>query len=269
MRLIRLVPALLLICSFLVILSCGRGKEITPNNTPQDSANYKIKEITIEGLPSPYLRFLYHAEGFLNGIHQESNLYQYQLHYEGNKLISLINKVNLDFDSLQYQYDGDRVVKIYRSTISLGKIEEISLLYDMAGRLKELNWLKLAIGKVFKKLVFQYGADNNMHQYEEYYLQGDTLLKSATHVFSGFDKNINVTANLIIKDIHYLHLPGISLQRNNPAEELVLSGIRDMQINYSYEYRHQLPVSKLSTMKITRGDGLGLERKNNTSISYY
>lgn len=269
MRLIKLVYCLLLMFLFLVLLSCGRGNELQPNQAPQDSVKYKIKEITIDGLPSPYLRFLYHAEGLIHEIKQESNLYQYQLQYEDHKLTSMINKANLDFDSLQYQYEGDRVVKIYRSTVSLGKMEEISLFYDMAGRLKELNWLKLATGKVFKKLVLQYGPDNNMHQYEEYYQQTDTLLKTATHIFSGFDKNINVTSNLIIRDIHYLHLPGIRLQRNNPAEELVLSGNRDMHINFSYEYQQQLPVSKLSKMKITRGDGMGLERMNNTSITYY
>ncbi|WP_290792779.1 hypothetical protein [Flavihumibacter sp. UBA7668] len=269
MRLIRLIPALLLMCSFLVVLSCGRGKEITPNQSPQDSANYKIKEITIEGLPSPYLRFLYHAEGLIHEIKQESNLYQYQLQYENHKLISMINKANLDFDSLKYQYEGDRVVKIYRSTVSSGKIEEINLLYDVSGRLVELDWLNMATGKVFKKLVIQYGMDNNMHQYEEYYHHADTLLKTATHIFSGFDKNVNVTANLIIRDIHYLHLPGIRLQRNNPSEELVLGVNRDMQIKFSYEYQGQLPVSKLSKMKITRGDGLGLELNNYTRITYY
>ena len=246
-------------------LSCNRDNA---DPAPVENTLYPLKHIAIQGLPSPYLQFIYQPDGRITEIRQEANLYQYQLQYTNGRLVGQINKATLDFDSLQYQYEGNRVSKINRSSVSRGKLEEIHLHYDQAGRLIVVAWLKLANGQVFKKLEIRYGPGNNMSACDEYYLQGDALVKTGTHEFSGFDSNINVAPNLILKDIHYLHLPGIRLQQKNPLEEKIIGGYTDWDIQFQYAYQDSLPVSKLSRMTITRGDGMGRSITSLTTYAY-
>jgi hypothetical protein len=251
---------------WLLFLSCHRNHS---EPSQDDSTTYKLKHIAIEALPSPYLQFLYLPDGRITEIRQEANLYQYHLQYKNGRLDCMINKAHLDFDTLKYQYAGNRVVKIQRSNVSMGRLEEISLYYDAAGRLTVAAWLKLATGQVVKKLEMRYGAGDNMNAYDEYYRQGDILVKTGSHEFSGFDEKINVAANLMLKDIHYLQVPGIRLQKNNPSEEKIIGRFTDWDINFRYAYQDSLPISKLATMTITRGDGMGRSITSLTEYAYY
>ena len=249
----------------MLFLSCNRDNA---DPAPVENTLYRLKHIAIQGLPSPYLQFIYQPDGRISEIRQEANLYQYHLQYTNGWVVSQINKATLDIDSLQYQYEGNRVTKIHRSSVSRGKLEEIQLHHDQAGRLIAVAWMKLPESQVFKKLEIRYGPGDNMNAYDEYYRQADALVKTASHVFSGFDRNINVAPNLIIKDIHYLHLPGIRLQQNNPLEEKITGGYTDWDIQFQYAYHDSLPVSKLSTMTITRGDGIGRRVTSLTTYAY-
>lgn len=262
----HVVSGLSIVLFSLLFFSCHRDHS---EPAQYDSATYRLKHIAIAALPSPYLQFLYQPDGRITGIRQEANLYQYYLQYKNGRLDCMINKANLDFDTLKYQYAGNRVVKIQRSNVSMGRLEEISLYYDAAGRLTVAAWLKLATGQVVKKLEMRYGAGDNMNAYDEYYRQGDILVKTGSHEFSGFDENLNVAPNLILKDIHYLQLPGIRLQKNNPLEEKIIGGFTDWDIHFQYAYRDSLPVSKSATMTITRGDGMGRSITSLTEYAYY
>ncbi len=257
------------IACILCMLSCNRGMDALPHPSADEEENFLLKEIALQGLPSPYLQFIYNTNSQIHRINQESNLYQYELFYQNGKLSAMINKANMDFDSLQYLYLGERVVKINRSNISLGKIEEVNLKYDASGRLAELEWIKLATGEVFKKLTIQYGAGDNMNKYEEYHLQAGILFKTGSHSFNGFDDNINTAPNLILKDIHYLHLPGIRLHKNNPAEEIITGQTTDSRTEFSCQFQNSLPVSKLSIITVTRGPEKGRVVKSLTSFSYH
>ena len=59
-------------------LSCNRDND---DPSPVENIMYPLKHISIQGLPSPYLQFIYKPDERITEIRQEANQYQYQLQY--------------------------------------------------------------------------------------------------------------------------------------------------------------------------------------------
>ena len=66
--------------------------------------------------------------------------------------------------------------------------------------------------------------------------------------------------NYIIKDAfeHFLFLPQVQLQKNNPLSERLIGKQNDYTITYNYTFNNNLPVSKTSSIRQTRGEGDGV-----------
>jgi hypothetical protein len=109
-----------------------------------------------------------------------------------------------------------------------------------------------------------------MWRCEVYYDLGTAgLEKINTYDFEQFDDKFNPQSNYLLKESHYLYLPQVRLQKNNPGK-VVVSGIaNDFEFDNTYLYNDTLPVMKTSLMKQTRGNGAGMTRTGVTRYTYY
>jgi hypothetical protein len=253
----------------ITLSSCNKGTT-TGHQPVTDSKKIKLKEVTVQGLPSPYFQYKYDVNGFVTDINHESGFYQYKIEYKNSRISKMINNTLVNKDTLVYHYTGNNVTRIDLQQPGIGKTEEVMLYYDIENKLIEAAWKKNGFADAFKRMLFYYNEQNLMWRCEAYYDLGTVgLEKTNTFDFEQFDDKFNPQSNDLLKESHYLYLPQVQLQKHNPLK-LKLSGIvNDFEFDNTYQYNGALPVLKTSLMKQTRGSGAGMERTGRTTYSYF
>ena len=261
------VTAFVLLTS-ISFLSCKKPLPDKTVHSITDAQKIRLREVTIQGLPSPYLQFTYNSNQFITGINHQSMFFRYDVTYKNGRVHKLINKTVGEHDTLQYYYNGHLVNQIDWIAEGTGKREEINLLYDSKNRLVEMVWKNTIHNRIVKKMLFVYNQQNNMTNCDIFYELGNGLAKTNTYHFDSFDTNENLTSNYLLNEYHFLFLPGIRLQQNNPLHATLTGIENDFEFTYSYSYIGKLPVEKRTTMKQTRGSDAGMIRNGITGYSY-
>ena len=245
-------------------------KDTVTSQQVTDTQKIKLKEVTVQGLPSPYFQYKYDANNFVTELNHESGFYQYRIEYKNGRISKMINNTVVNKDTLIYHYTGNNVTRIDLRQPGIGKTEEVIFYYDIENKLIETAWKKTGSADVVKRMLFYYNEQNTLWRCEVYYDLGTVgLEKTNTHDFEQFDDKVNPESNYLLKESHYLYLPQVRLQKNNPIKVKISGVANDFEFVNSYQYSDTLPVLKTTLMKQTRGSGAGMERTGITRYSYY
>ena len=254
----------------IIALSSCKKDMVTDNQDVTDAQKIKLKEVTVQGLPSPYFQYKYDANDFITEINLESGFYQYRIEYRNGRISKMINNTVVNKDTLIYYYTDNNVTRIDLIQPGIGKTEEVMLNYDVNNRLIETAWKKTGAAGLFKRMLFYYNGQNIMWRCEVFYDLGTTgLEKINTYDFEEFDDKFNPQSNYLLKESHYLYLPQVCLQKNNPLKAKLTGIINDFEFVNSYQYSDTLPIMKTSLMKQTRGSGAGMTSTGITTYTYY
>lgn len=253
--------------------SCDKEDNKPVQSSVSDARTIRLKEMVSDGLPSPYFHFTYDNNNFVTKLQHASGLFQYDLQYENGRLVTMANNTIVNKDTLLYHYSSNRISRIDLIETNGQKTKQVELSYDAQGRLQELTWKKLNAdfsASVTRKLVFSYNKENNISQFEDHRNMGNGLELLKTHYFEKYDDKVNAEANFLIKDVfeHFLFLPQVQLQKNNPLTEKIVSKQNDWQITYNYTFNNGLPVNKTAEIKQTRGGGSGNTVVGVTTYTY-
>lgn len=232
-----------------------------------------MKRMVSEGLPSPYFQFTYDSNNYVSRIEHAAGLLQYDLQYENGRLVRMTNNTFVNKDVLVYNYQSNQVSRIDLIEANGKKIKEAELVYDAQQRLQELRWKEMNAdfsASLTRKLVFSYDQQNNISRYDDYRNLGSGLELVQTHLYEKYDDKINAEANFLIKDVfeHFLFLPQIQLQKNNPLLEKIIGKQNDWSVAYSYFYSNGLPVTRNATVTQTRGSNSGAVIKTSSAYGY-
>lgn len=276
---------LVIILSTIVFLSCKKERgniEIpSPPNTPTEeppTANVFLKDIVIENLPSPYYHFEYNAAGKISRASFANRFIDYEVEYNGDKIIGLKNTGSGDSDHLQYSYDNaGRVTMITNENLGGTVYVKVHLTYDGLKLIKLERERLLASDFIRNKvLTMSYYADGNLKDLEYFFpatpINGQIEHRYTDH-FEQYDSKINVDAfELLHSEFfdHFILLPGVVLQKNNPAKITRTGDVESQQTIYTYNYNDKnLPLSTRGELTITSGPNTGLKFSVGSVFSYY
>ncbi|RYY30699.1 MAG: hypothetical protein EOO04_04145 [Chitinophagaceae bacterium] len=255
-----------LICLLVLtgFLSCVR--EIT--NQPDTSPSFVLKSIVIHGLPSPYYHFAYSPNGRPPGFAHERDIYQYRVQYEAGRVFRVIDTATLSRDTLTYHYNENLVNWIDIANARERKVRHVLLEYDQQTRLTRVRWIDDGSGEEKKRLVLRY-TGNNMTALELFVSVSGTLISLSAYSYLQFDDKENPFPNSMLKDDHFLFLPGVRLQVNNPVSYVITGVSNDFRVTDTYNYQGAVPVTKTSVMEQTRGPETGKRVTSITEYNYY
>ena len=116
----------------------------TANDNPviTDAQATRLKEVALQGMPSPYLHLTYNSERFITEMSYESGSFLYIPEYNNGRLHKIVNTAFSENDTLYYYYSGKQVSRIDWVTPGNGKQQETFLSYDQSGRLATASWRK-------------------------------------------------------------------------------------------------------------------------------
>jgi hypothetical protein len=260
------------------LLACGdsQGPGRGPGDGEGPSAAVLLKDVVVHNLPSPYYHFDYEPGGRIKGVSFASGFEIYDVLYQESRIAELRNTTAGNMDRLQYVYDAAGRVETVNYLDPAGTVfARVRLTYD-GDKLTELDReRKLDAGfTVEKTMSFSYSADGNLQEIVDHRpaMNGQ---EAATTVdrFEQYDDNVNVDAfSLIHNDFfdHVVLLPGVRLQRGNPAREIFTGGSVSYRFDYAYTYDEQRrPLLKAGTATILTGPDAGRTIPLSTVFSYY
>jgi hypothetical protein len=276
---------LVIILSTLLFFSCKKeGSSIdapSPPGTPAEEppvAAVFLKDIVIENLPSPYYHFEYNATGKINRVSFAASFLDYNVEYNDDKITGLQNTGAGDSNHLQYSYDNEgRVTMITYTNLGGTIYVKVHLTYDGRKLIKLERERLLAADFIRnKELVLSYYPDGNLKDLEYFFpatpINGQIGQRYTDH-FEQYDNKINVDAfDLLHSEFfdHLILLPGVVLQRNNPAKITRTGDGDDSETKYVYNYNDKgLPLSKTGELKFLSGTNAGQVFFVSSVFTYY
>lgn len=259
----------------LIGFSCKKNPPVIPDPVEEPQA-FRLKELSYQGLPSPYYQFSYAANGQLQGFSWKGGARVFALTYTNNRIIKIERTDPGSKISVDYQYTGTRLASLsYRN--AAGEIYKRAFLaYLPTGQLGEIEWeIKTDAGYVTQCiLTYEYHPDGNLKQREE--LMTDIPGVQQGHLFvdafSDYDETVNTDAFVWLQpeDEIPAPMPGIVLQLNNPRK-LVRSG---NGVNYTMDFVFhfgpgKIPLYRLGKGLFLTGTSAGQTFENNSNFSYY
>ena len=262
-----------------IIISCK--KDPVQNDPPPDppSATQKIllKDITIPRLPSPYYHFEYGADSLVNKADFASGYFMYEVLYNSGRISEMRNNIIVNHDTLRYVYDNlGRVSKVH--FIDQNNLLKRHVVFHYNGAMvSQITWDHKANNSEFiidRTLSFTYHPDGNLKDMTDFgpASPGIDEINFTTH-FDEYDDKINVDDFTLIHDgihDHFLLLPELHLQRNNPRKQWV-TGITDQYtVKYIFTYNaDNTPILKSGELVFNSGSLSGKKFLVSTNYSYY
>lgn len=245
-----------------------------PPPPPLPAAEARLNELVIPGLPSPFYRFEYDANGRITFADYASGLHMYDIHYQGNR-ISEMQALGFFPERLSYIYDETGKIRfVTYSDATDALYVRISLAYERE-RLVLLERERLVEGTLQpdKRMSFVYDADGNLAELTDRRLPfpGQT---EATHVdrFEHYDTGTNVDGFSLIHSEFFDHLvllPGVRLQLGNPAAVTRTGSGLSYHIDYTYTYdAEDRPLTKHGEGVFLNGTSAGQRFQTNATFSY-
>ena len=257
------------------LLACGDDSSITDPD-PLVPPVALLEDIEIPNLPSPYYHFEYDAAYRISVVSFASDARVYAVTWNGDRIVKMVNTVGAR-DTLTYQYDGSghvgRVSYVDPDGVEYAMVD---FTYDgqrLAGLERKV---KLDGGFVTDKtMTFTYLTDGNLKDIVEHRpaITGRQDETTTTDHFEQYDTNINVDGFSLIHDEfsdHLILLPGVQLQKGNPARETFSGDAPNYTVDYTWTYddKHR-PLTKVGDLSFTSGPQSGEEFQTKSSFSYY
>lgn len=276
----------LLIVVLTLLISCKKQKDPvnspTPNPPsppapPPPTVNAPLlKDIIITNLPTPYYHFEYGHDGKPDFVSFASDFNRYDIIYSNGKLAEMRNNIIINKDTLRYSYTAAGKVDTVRYISMFGNhFKRCSFTYT-GQQLTKIKWERNNGGGfvVDRTLTLTYHADGNVLEMTDHRpsINGQPEL-TLIERYDQYDNKINVEGFSLVHDEsndHFMLLPGIQLQKNNPGRMLRTGSGAHYQITYTYTYNNRnAPLTKTGQATILTGPSAGQQFQTSSSMSYY
>ncbi len=221
-----------------------------------------LKDYVAQNLPSPYYHFEYDASGNVSFVSFASDLDRYDVAYTAGRISEMRNNILVNKDRLVYFYDNAGKVELITYDDSTGKLyKSVEFTYDGPRLVKVERSRKVAsVGLVLEKTItMSYYADGNLKDIAYHFvsINGQPETTSTSH-FEQYDKKINVDGFSLLHDEffdHFFYLPGVRLQINNPAKEIRTGDGLNYTADYTYNYNDKnVPLVKSANVVTSTGE---------------
>jgi hypothetical protein len=236
-----------------------------------------LRDIAYSSLPSPFYHFEYDARGRISMATYASGLRSYGVTYEGDRLSQMVSNVGSVREKLGYLYDDAGRVGMVVFVDANGLVYmHLIASYD-GSKLVGLEWSRrVDAGFIVEKTMsFSYHPDGNLRELTVHRppIEGRQLETTLVDRFDGYDDGINVDGFGLIHDEFFEHvvlLPGVQLQKSNPARVTHTGdGINfDADYAYTYDATHR-PLVRRGDVTLTNGDSQGQRFQTTAEYSYY
>lgn len=270
-----------LVAAFVAALGCGSDSTITdPGLTDRPTpATVLLKDVVVDRLPSPFYHFDYDDAGAITGVSFASGLTNYQVSYLGSRIRELQNNALGNRDRIVYAYgptgrvDGVRYVDAAGETFTVNVYTYEGDKLTGVERSRRMG-TELVIDKTMS---LAYWPDGNLRALAEHRPKIEGIQDETNDVitFEQYDTGLNVDGFGLIHDDffdHFVLLPGVVLQKNNPGRETRTGDGLTYVVDYTYDYdAAKRPVAKRGDLLITGGPGeqVGRRIQIGSSFSYY
>jgi hypothetical protein len=271
---------LLLLMMGAMLFSCRKDKGAIdqPLPGPQDPPEPTIflKEIVIPNLPSPYYHFEYNPAGKTIVSSFASDLFRFDIIYNGNKIQEMRNNLAFGSDTLRYFYDNAGRVTAVNDIDPTGRLY-IKFLFTYEGQqLVKLERWRL-LGNTFvlnKTMTLSYYADGNLREIVDHRPSVNGQVESTgIDRFEDYDDKINVDGFSLIHNDFFdqvILLPGVTIQKNNPRKEIFTGDGANYVVEYTYLYNdNKAPLTKTGNGTFTTGTNAGTSFETQSMFSYY
>ena len=263
-------------------LACGGDSRATeptvpPPPPPPPPAAVQLQDVVVPNLPSPFYHFEYDSAGRVSHASFASEFFSYKVVYANGRISALLNDAVGNQDKLAYSYDqSGHAVEIDYSHPNGVTYVRVALSYDGA-RLTRLDRRRL-IGADFvldKSQSFSYGPSGNLSEITVHRpaIPGTQDETTTFDRFSEYDSNVNVDSFSLIHDEFFDHLillPGVQLQKGNPAKETFTGDGQNYTWDYSYVYdAKNRPIAKNGVLRYTNGPDAGKTFQTQSAFTYY
>ena len=248
----------------------------TPPPPPPPPPPVLLRDIVIPNLPSPYYHFEYDAAGRVKAVSFASDLRMYDVTYDDGRISEMRNNVIVNHDRLQYVYDDAGRVIAVKYVDSSGLVyTRLVFSYD-GQQLTEVERQRKVDGGflIDKTMTLSYYADGNLMEITEHRpaIDGQTET-TTTDRFEQYDDKINVDGFSLIHDEFFDHLvllPGVRLQKGNPARQTHGGDGINFTVDYRYTYDDaNRPLLKLGDVTLLNGADPGQKVQISSVFSYY
>jgi hypothetical protein len=235
-----------------------------------------LRDVVISSLPSPFYQFEYDAGGRISRASYASGLRVYDVTYDGTGIASM-REVAGNRDWLQYLYDDAGRVGAIFYLDSTGAIYTQTF-FSYAGPLLTGIERERRVDAGFivdKSISLSYDSAGNLLVFTEHRppIEGRQDETTTVDRYEGYDDRINVDGfGLIHTEFfdHLLLLPGVQLQKGNPARVTRTGDGLNFTVDYTYTYDGgNRPLTKIGDLTVTNGADAGRKFPTRSEFSYY
>lgn len=271
---------LLILAAALVACSGDSGMTAPTGPTPPDPTPSPVllRDMVVSSLPSPFYHFEYDAANRIKFASYASDLTRYDVTYDdAGRLSKMQNNILVNHDRLEYFYDDAGRVGEVRYIGSDGAVFTVVFLsYDGAKLTRLERDRRVAAGFILDKTMsFSYYPDGNLRDVTEHRppIEGAQTEATVVDHFEQYDQGINVDGFSLVHDDFFDHLvllPGVQLQKGNPARQTRTGDGINFNITYSYDYDGKnRPRVKHGVITLTNGADAGKVVPISSTFSYY
>jgi hypothetical protein len=268
-----------LLAAVATTIACGGDSIITdPGVTtpPPVPAKVLLKDVVVDRLPSPFYHFEYDPAGTITGVSYASGLTSYGVSYLGDRIRELRNDALGNHDRIVYAYDADGRVAGVRYVDENGVTFTVNVYTYVGDELTGVERSKrIGDGLIIDKTItLSYWPDGNLRELAEHRPKIEGLQDESNSVvtFEQYDTGLNVDGFGLIHDDffdHFVLLPGVVLQKNNPRRETRTGDGLTYVVDYTYAYDAAgRPVTKRGDLLITGGAGEDVGRRIQIGSAY-
>jgi len=264
------------------VLACSGEPETTapppPPPPPPPPTAVLLKDIVVPSLPSPYYHFEYDATGRISTLSFASSFFTYDVRYDDNGRISEMRNITLATGTrLVYAYDDGGRVAAVRYVDSNG-VTFTLLVFSYEGQ--KLTGIerdrRVEGGFIIDKTVsLSYYADGNLRELTEHRppIEGQQDETTTVDRFDQYDDKINVDGFSLIHDEFFDHkvlLPGVQLQKGNPARQTHTGDGVNFSVDFSYTYdARNRPLMKTGALTFLNGSDAGKIFATSSAFTYF
>ena len=268
-----------LLAAVATAIACGGDSSVTEPaamTPPPAPAKVLLEDVLVDRLPSPFYHFDYDPAGTITRVSYASGFTSYDVSYIGGRIGELRNDALGNHDRIVYTYDADGRVSGVRYVDENGVTFTVNVYTYDGDELTGVERSKrIADGLVIDKTIaLSYWPDGNLRELTEHRPAIDGLQGESNNVvtFEQYDTGLNVDGFGLIHDDffdHFVLLPGVVLQKNNPGRETRTGDGLTYVVDYTYTYDDaQRPIAKRGNLVITGGEGEDVGRRIQIGSAY-
>ena len=232
----------------------------------------------VPSLPSPYYHFEYDAAGRISTLSFASSFFTYDVRYDDKGRISEMRNITLATGTrLVYAYDDASRVAGVRYVDSNGVTFTVVVFSYEGQKLAGIERDRRVEGGfiIDKTVSLSYYADGNLRELTEHRpaIEGQQDETTTVDRFEQYDDKINVDGFSLIHDEFFDHkvlLPGVQLQKGNPARQTHTGDGVNYTVDFSYTYDDRnRPLMKAGALTFLNGADAGKTFATSSVFSYF